>query len=92
MVESHCEILWSDNTGAGLGLHPTANYESGLDYPQNQSIISQQRLRYKILVLWINKSLTTGAKSKLREFSPIYTFNFQYDRAAMFFNCKDGAT
>ena len=31
MVESHCEILWTDNSGSGLGRHPTANYNSGID-------------------------------------------------------------
>ena len=31
MVDSHCDFLWSDNSGAYLGHHPTANYASGLD-------------------------------------------------------------
>ena len=26
IVESHYEIMWVDNSGAGLGQYPTANY------------------------------------------------------------------
>ena len=33
MVVSHCEILWVDNLGAGLGRRRTENYGSGLYYP-----------------------------------------------------------
>ena len=85
MVDSHCEILWSDNKGAGLGRHPTESYGSGIYYPQNQVILAQQRLMYMILILWIKKSLTTGTKLKSRDFSPAYTFNIQYDGATIFF-------
>ena len=31
MVDSHCEILWDENSEADLGLHPTENHASGLD-------------------------------------------------------------
>ena len=31
MVDSYCEILWADNSGAYLGHQPTANYAAGLD-------------------------------------------------------------
>ena len=51
MVESHCEILWADNSGAGLGSYPTANFGSGLDDPSKQAEIDQQCLRSKILSL-----------------------------------------
>ena len=27
LVNSHYEVLWDDSSGAGLGRHPTANYE-----------------------------------------------------------------
>ena len=26
MVESHCEIMWDNYAGAGLGHHPIADY------------------------------------------------------------------
>ena len=45
MVDSHCEILWADNSEAGLGCHPTENYVSGIDDPSKKSVIAQQRLR-----------------------------------------------
>ena len=59
MVDSHCEILWADNSGAYLGCHPTANYAAVLNDVERQSIIAQQRLRSNILGPWINNSLTT---------------------------------
>ena len=31
VVDSHCEILWDDNSGVDLGRQPTSNYASGLD-------------------------------------------------------------
>ena len=49
MVDSHCEILWDDNSGAYLGHHTTENYESGLDDAEKQKIISQQRPRSKMI-------------------------------------------
>ena len=68
MVDSHCEILWYNNSGAGLGHHPTADYRASSDDTENQSIIDQQHLRSNILSLCINNSLTTDAKNKLRAF------------------------
>ena len=68
MVDSHFEILWADNYGAGLGRHPTENYSPGLDDAQKQEIISQQRTMYKIIGLWIKNYLTTDDKIKLRAF------------------------
>ena len=88
MVESHCEILWDNNLGAGLGRHPTADYGSAPYYPVKQLIITQQCLRYKVLGLWINYLLTTDYKLKLRDFRTSYTFNNQDDRAVIFFIVK----
>ena len=85
MVDSHCEILWGDNSGAGLGLYPTASYGSGLDDPTNQAVTAQQRLRSKMVVLWINNYFTTDYKLKLRDSRYLYTFNTQYYGAAMLF-------
>ena len=85
MVDSHCEILWANKSVAGLGRHPTAYNGAAEDVPENQPIIPQQRLRSKMIGLWINNSLTTDDKRKLRAFRTAYTFNNQYDGAAMFF-------
>ena len=85
MVNSHCEILWGDNPGENLGRYPTENYAEELDDAQKQSIIAHQHLRSKILGLWIKISLTIDVKIKLRDFKFTYTFNAQYDGAAMFF-------
>ena len=41
MMESQCEILWADNSGAALGGHPTANYASGIYDTDKQAIIYQ---------------------------------------------------
>ena len=84
-MESHCEILWGDNSGAYLGFHPTANYRAGLYEPENQAIICQQLLRYNILGLCIKNFLTTDVNLKLRYFGNSYTFNTQDDGAAIFF-------
>ena len=59
MMDLHYEIPWAENSGANLGRQPTENYASGLDDAQKQGIISQKRLRSKILGLWIKNSLTT---------------------------------
>ena len=83
-MDSHCEILWADHSGAGLGIHPTAIYEAGLDDPQNQAIISQQRLRSKMLGLWIKNYLAAYSKHNIRTFRYTYTFNNQDDGSAMF--------
>ena len=85
MADSHCEILWDDNSGAGLGRHPTENHEAGLDDPQNWAIIDQQRLSSNVLGIWIDKSLTTYAKRKLRAFRSAYNFNNQYYGSAIIF-------
>ena len=85
MVDSHCEILCADNSGADLGRHTTANYTAGLYDTANKEVISQQRLRYKMLGLWIKNSLTTNAKRKSMDFKSAYTFNTQYDGFARFF-------
>ena len=62
MVDSHCEIMWDDNSGAYLGRHPTANDAAGLDDAAKQALIAQQRLMSNMLGLRINKSLTIDAK------------------------------
>ena len=85
MVNSHCEILWDDNSGAGLGRHPTENHEAGLEDPQNWEIIDQQRLRSNVLGIWIEKYMTTDAKRKLRAFRYAYNFNNQYYGSAIIF-------
>ena len=85
MVDSNYEILCSDNSGSALGQHPTANYAAGLDDTEKQAIINQHCLISYMLGLLIKKSLTTDDKRKLRYFRYIYTFNTQYDGAAMFF-------
>ena len=68
MVDSHCEIVWSDNSGVGLGSHPTVNYGAGLDNPEKQAEFYEQRLMSKMLDLRIKNSLTTYSKLKLRDF------------------------
>ena len=85
MVDSHCEILWDENSVADLGCHPTENYAPGLDDASKHAVIAQRRLRSKILGLSIKNSLNTNAKSKLKDFKSTYTFNAQYDGYAMFF-------
>ena len=84
MVDSHYEILWADNSGADLGHHPTSKYSAGIYDAEKQAIIAQQRLRSKMLGLWIKNSLTTDAKCKLRYFNSAYSFKSQYDGAAIF--------
>ena len=75
MVASHCEILWADNSGSGLGIHPTSNYGAGLDEPVKQSITTQQSLRFNMLGPWIKNFPTTVSKRKLRDFRTAYIFN-----------------
>ena len=82
--DSHCEIMWSNKSGAGLGFHPTAEHEAAPDVPVNQAIISQQRFRSNNLGLWIQNFLTTDDKRKLRCFRSAYTFNNQYDGDVIF--------
>ena len=85
MVASHCEILWADNSGSGLGIHPTSNYGAGLDDPEKQAIISQQRLSSNMIGLCINNYLTTDSKLKLRSFRTTYIFKNKDDGSTMFF-------
>ena len=66
-LDSYIEIMWSDNSGSGLGRHYTENYGVGLDDPDKQEVISQQRLRSKMIGLLIKNSLTTDVKRKLRD-------------------------
>ena len=67
------------------GATPTSNYSSGLDDTSKQAVISQQRLRSNMLVLYIKNSLATDSKRKLRAFNYVYTFNAQDGGAAMLF-------
>ena len=83
MVDSHCEILWADNYGANLGRHPIENHAVGLDDAEKQAMISQQRLRFNMLGIYIKNSLTTDAEFKLRYFKSAYTFNTQDYRATI---------
>ena len=85
MVDPHCEILWYDNSGAGLGRHPTAYYGAAADNAANQEIITQQCLRSNMLGIWIKNYLTTDSKRKLRAFKYEYTFKTLYDGSAMLF-------
>ena len=68
-----------------MGRQPTETYESGLDDPQKQATIAQQRLRSNIIGLRINKYLTTDDKINLRAFKSAYTFNSQYYGATICF-------
>ena len=85
MVDSHCKILWDDNSGAGLGRHPTANHGEVLDNPESQAVISQQLRRSYIIGLFMKNYITTDAKRKLRAFRSEYTFNTQDDGSEMLF-------
>ena len=91
MTDSQCEIMWDNNSGAVLGLHPTGDYGAAPNSPEKQAIITQHSLRYKMLGICIKKSLTTDSKLKLRAFTTAYTFNNQYDGATFFCHCKNGA-
>ena len=64
MVESHCEILWADNSGENLGRQPTANYVAAIYDAEKQVIIAHKDLRYNMLCLCIKNSLTTDTKCK----------------------------
>ena len=75
MVDSHCEIMWADNSGTDSGRHPTANYGAGLDDPAKQAVQAQKLLMHKMLDLCNNNSLATNYKSNLRYFNSGYTFN-----------------
>ena len=75
MVDSHCEIMWYNNSGSHLGRLRTADYVVELDVLEKRSIVVQQRLRSNMLGLWTNNSMTTHAKRKSRAFKTSYTYN-----------------
>ena len=79
MVDSHCEILWDENSRVGLVRYPTETYVSGLEDANKQAVITQQSLMSKMLGLWIKNYLTTDYKRKLRNFTYEYTLNTQDD-------------
>ena len=85
MVDSHCEVMWANNSVVGLGCHPIEDYGSAVDFPVKHIIISQHRLRSNMIGLWIKKSLTNDAKHMLSAFRTAYNFNNQYDGTAMLF-------
>ena len=58
-MESHCETMWEDNSGSGLGRHLTSDYGTAADDDEKQALIYQQPLRSKITSLWIKNSLNT---------------------------------
>ena len=62
MVNSHCEILWAKHSVEGLGFPPTAYYVAAADDAEKQAPIAQQRLRYKMLNIFIINTLTTDVK------------------------------
>ena len=84
-MDSHCETMWADNPGAGLGRHPTAYYGAEAYDSANQALIFQQRPRSKMPSLWINNSLTTDTKQNLRTYKTSYAYNIQYYGSEMFF-------
>ena len=83
-MDSHCEILFDDNYGAGLGRHPTSNYSAEANDAEKQAIIAQQRLRSKILGIWSKNLLTNYDRRKLRAFKYAYNFNTQDEGSTMF--------
>ena len=85
MVDSHCEILWSNNAEEVLGCHPTEDYGASPYSNANQAIIAQHLLRSKMLGLWFNNTSTTDSKLRLRAFRTVYTFNDQYYGSEIFF-------
>ena len=68
IIDSHCEKLWANKSGAGLGHLPSADYGAATADTAKQALIYQKHLRSKILGLWINNSLTNEDKRKLRAF------------------------
>ena len=86
MVDSHCEIMRYNESVAGSGHHPTADYGAAEDDTAKQKIISQQRLSFKMLGLWIKNSLATDAKCNLSTYKISYTYYNQDNRTAMLFS------
>ena len=85
VVDSKCENLCDNTSVADLGRHPILDYGTAVENPDNHLIVSQQRIRYKMLSLWIKTLLATGAKLKLRAFKTSYTYNNQDNGAEMLF-------
>ena len=86
MLESHCEILWANNSGAYLGRQHTADYGLLADVPDKQAVIYQLGLRSKMIGRWIKNSLITDDQHTLRDFRTSYTFSKQDDGSPMFFS------
>ena len=63
IMESHCETLWK-KTGEVLWRHPIEYYRAAPGDSSKQAIMDQQRLRSRILILWIKNSLNTDAICK----------------------------
>ena len=84
MVNSNCESMWANKSGANLGRYPTADYGSAADVPEKQAIIAQKRCRSNMLILCINNFMTNDSKRKLRAFRTAYIFDNQDDGATMF--------
>ena len=72
-------------SGEVLGIHPTSDYVTAADDAENQALIYQHRLRFKMLSMWIRNSLITDEKQKLREYKNLYAHNSQDDASVMFF-------
>ena len=64
-MESHCETMWAYNSGAYLVQHPAADHGMEPHGASYQTQIDQQRLRYKVLSLWIKNSLTKLTKTQV---------------------------
>ena len=85
-MDSQFKLVLEDNSVVGLGRHPTADYGAAEDDTAKQKIISQQRLSFKMLGLWIKNSLATDAKCNLSTYKISYTYYNQYNRTAMLFS------
>ena len=77
--------MYSKNLGAGVGHHQTVYFVLEAYDATKPAIISQKRLRFKIMNLWVIKSLTTDVNHMLRYFKTSYDFNVQHDGSTMFF-------
>ena len=85
IVESHCQILWIDNSGSNLVLQPTEGYGVQVHIYEGQKLIYQQHLIFNMINLWIRNSLTTDVKRTLRYYKTLYAYNRQDDGAAVLF-------
>ena len=68
-----------------MGHHSIEDYVTADNEYFNQGIIYQQRLRSKVLILWIRNLQTTDSKRKFKAFKIAYTFNIKEERGALFF-------